>query len=105
MGGREGVNDGTEGHRFPFTPLCAIQRRSQRALQLILRSIICCAVHHLLRAHTEKPPLHTLLSNKIYMCVGISQICFAALICLFENAATHFDLWGSEDTQMLLMVG
>lgn len=86
MGGHEGVNDGTEGHRFPFTPLCAIQRCSQRALQLILRSIICCALHHLLRAHAEKPPLHTLLFNKkkIYMWIYMANLFCCSYLSVWE---------------------
>lgn len=59
MGGHERVNDGTEGHCFSFTLLCAIHQHSQHVLQLILRSIIqkaftICFIH-------REPVQHTLL--------------------------------------------
>lgn len=82
--GHEGVNDGTEGHRFSFTLLYAFHQHAQHVLQLILRSII----HKLFTicfTHWETV-LHTLLLNEkrrfvfapLYVCLRMRQ---HALIC------------------------
>lgn len=86
MGGHERVNDGTEGHCFSFTLLCAIHQHSQHVLQLILRSIIqkaftICFIH-------REPVQHTLL-----LIFFIYEILFSYTVCLLEDVA-YFDSKG-----------